>query len=246
MILNNDLILQSNNDIPFPECAISIHQPTISEISLIGEENFQSGIRFLNFSKDLLGEEDKNNLSNQSDFDIFMSIMCSKESATYKNAILMVFTLLFPDYSIKMKQEGIELHKDNDFTTLIDESKYNIFKDIINSMFMIKDEQVRGKYNPADARAAKIAEKFAKKQQKMAKQQGQDLSKVSLYSRYVSILSVGLSKDKNELMEYTVSQLSDEFERYQLKQAFDIYMEAKMAGAKDLDEVDNWMKELHS
>ena len=46
-------------------------------------------------------------------------------------------------------------------------------------------------------------------------------------------------------MNYTVYQLYDEFQRFELKQNFDIYLQAKMAGAKDMEEVDNWMKEIH-
>jgi len=57
---------------------------------------------------------------------------------------------------------------------------------------------------------------------------------------------VGLNKDKNELSNYTVYQLMDEFERFQRYQSFDIYIKAKMAGAQDLEEVDNWMGDLHS
>ena len=50
----------------------------------------------------------------------------------------------------------------------------------------------------------------------------------------------------NELMDYSVYQLKDEFQRFQKKQAYDMYISAKMAGAKDLDEVDHWMDEIHS
>ena len=46
-------------------------------------------------------------------------------------------------------------------------------------------------------------------------------------------------------MHYTVFQLKDEFKRYQMKQSFDMHVQAKMAGAKDLDEVDNWMDDIH-
>ena len=46
-------------------------------------------------------------------------------------------------------------------------------------------------------------------------------------------------------MHYTVFQLKDECKRYQIKQSFDMYVQAKMAGAKDLDEVDNWMEDIH-
>ena len=45
----------------------------------------------------------------------------------------------------------------------------------------------------------------------------------------------------NNLMNYTVYQLFDEMKRFQMKQDFDMYVQAKMAGAQDLEEVKNWM-----
>jgi hypothetical protein len=51
-------------------------------------------------------------------------------------------------------------------------------------------------------------------------------------------------KNLNELMQYTVYQLFDEFQRFQLKVQWDAYVQARMAGAKDLEEVDNWMIDL--
>jgi predicted alpha/beta-fold hydrolase len=53
-------------------------------------------------------------------------------------------------------------------------------------------------------------------------------------------------KDKNELMQYTVYQITDEMERFRMKQEFDMYVQAKMAGAKDMEEVKNWMDNIHS
>ena len=47
----NDLLLLSGTDIPFQQAQISIHQPTIKEISFIGEEAFFIGCALLNFSK---------------------------------------------------------------------------------------------------------------------------------------------------------------------------------------------------
>ena len=35
--------LMSGNDIPIPECQLSVHQPRIKEIGLIGEEQFFLG-----------------------------------------------------------------------------------------------------------------------------------------------------------------------------------------------------------
>ena len=44
--MDNDLIFLSGVDIPFPEAQIVLHQPTIKEISYIGEQAFYTGIEF--------------------------------------------------------------------------------------------------------------------------------------------------------------------------------------------------------
>ena len=49
----------------------------------------------------------------------------------------------------------------------------------------------------------------------------------------------------NDLLQYTVYQLFDIFERYQLKVQNDFYFKAKLAGASDLQEVEDWMKDIH-
>jgi hypothetical protein len=59
-------------------------------------------------------------------------------------------------------------------------------------------------------------------------------------------LAVGERKDMNKLLQYTVYQLFDEFRRFKMKEEYDIYVQAKMAGAKDLDEIENWMSDIHS
>lgn len=242
--MNNELLLLSKNDIPFREAQVNIHQPTIKEISLIGEESFHIGCQFLNFSKDNLSREDRLVLSNKSDFDIFMSILNSLEGQKYKFYLSLLLTLLFPDFQIKILKDRILLAKEN-FATCIDNNNFEAFKDIIVNMFVLNQEKEEGKYNPSDGLAKKIAEKFEKRHKTLAKQKGASLDKIAIFSRYVSILAVGNSKDINDLMEYTVYQLKDEFKRFQLKQSFDIYLKAKMAGAKDLEEVDNWMDDIH-
>ena len=239
--MDNELLLLSSNDIPFLEAQVNIHQPTLSEISLIGEESFFSGCQFLNFSKSILNLEDKTDLEDRSDFEIFMSIMCSSEKLDYKNNAMMVLTLLFPTSQIKLMPNELALMNKNGLSR-INSSNFDVFKDIIVSMFGLNDLDTGGGYNPADSRASKIAEKLQKAKNRKA-QDGPH--KVAILSRYVSILTVGEQKDINDFMHYTVFQLKDEFKRYQMKQSFDMYVQAKMAGAKDLDEVDNWMEDIH-
>ena len=245
--MNNELLLLSKNDIPFTQAQVNIHQPTLKEISFISEESFHVGSQFLNFSINNLSYEDKVNLANKTDFEVFMSIMNSKERAKYKTDALLVLTLLFPEHQIKIDTDRILLVRQDGFSSSINNLNYDTFKTIISAMFCLNEVQNEKEgYNPADAYAAKLAEKFKKRQTLLAKEKGVNLNKISIFSRYVSILAVGENKDINELMNYTVYQLKDEFKRFQKKQEFDFYIQAKMAGAQDLEEVDNWMIDIHS
>ena len=67
--MNNELLLMSGADIPFISAQVNIHQPTIYEISLIGEESFFSGCQFLNFNKNMIDAKDNLDLTQMSDFE---------------------------------------------------------------------------------------------------------------------------------------------------------------------------------
>lgn len=243
------LLLLSGNDIPFPEARVTLHQPTLKEIAYIGETAFFVGCGFLNFSKNLLNEQDKTRLANIDDFDIFMSIIMNKQKDTQSSVenAMLVLTLIFPLYEISVRDNLLVLSKDNeDF--YIDRKTFPIFKQKIISMFNLEINQKEvANYNPSGNMAKRIAEKFKKRHEKLMQLEKQALGDdktISILQRYVSILAVGLQKDLNDLMQYTVYQLLDEFQRYQLKLQWDAYIQAKMAGAKDLEEVDNWMIDL--
>lgn len=240
----DELLLQSGNDIPFLKARISIHPPTLKEIGYIGEDNFHIGSHFLIFSKDKLLDKDKVVSENQSDFDIFMSVMNSKGKIAHKTSAMMVLALLFPTAKIKIEKDKILLQLEN-FSSSINKSNFDDFKSIINDIFCLEVSEEDAEYNPADDLAKKIAEKI-KKGKQARKHQNENVDKISIYSKYISILSVGLQKDKNELLNYTVWQIRDEYKRFILKQNFDIYTKAKLAGAQDLEEVEDWMKDIHS
>ena len=244
----NDLLLLSGNDIPFVEAQISIHQPTIKEIGYIGEEAFFIGCELLNFSKELLNVEDKTSLEDKSNFEIFMSIMRERNSALIQNKISaqMVLTLIFPEYHIKFNNDELLLIKEGEEPHSINAKNFEQFKQILVDMFCLNQRNSEGQnYNPAGGRAAEIAAKLAKGRAKAAAAKG-ETQKISVLSRYVSILAIGQQKDMNSLLKYTVYQLFDEFERFQLKVDYDLYVQGKLAGAKDMKEVEHWMKEIHS
>ena len=247
LITMDSLLLLSGNDIPFPEAQLIVHQPTLKEIAYIGEDSFFSGCEVLNFSKNLLPSKDRVNLENKTDFDIIMSIMIENSLEAKKKQIdvLLVLTLLFPNYSFKIDKETFQIMLiKEDEVKQINNKNFKSFQDIIVNIFCLKNKEEE--YNPKGAISQKIADKLKEREQKLAKIKQQDNEKIAFLSRYISILAVGEQKDLNTLMNYTIYQLFDEWERFCLKMNYDAYVKAKMFGAKNLEEVENWMKDIHA
>lgn len=240
----DELTLSAGDDIPFLSANVTIHCPNMKEIGYIGEEDFRIGLQFLMFDKNNLLDEDKIGLENQSDFQIFMSVMNSFEVAKHKTDALMVLTLLFPEYEIKIDKDKILLQMEN-FSSNINEENFNDFKEILTQLFCLSHSDADDT-NPADALAAKIAEKIKKGKEKRAKAKGDTEDKrINAFSQYMSILEIGMKIPKTELVQYSVYQLEEAFKRFQLKQDFDLYIKAKLAGAQDVEEVENWMANIH-
>lgn len=244
-----ELLLLSGNDIPFPEAQLSIHQPTLKEIAYIGEEKFFLGCELLNFTKKSLMSKDRVNLENQTDFDIIIATITENtiESKKSQMNVFLVFTLLFPNYSFEIDKTNCQIILTNgDEIKVINKKNYSYLQEIIACIFCLRKNKEE-EYNPSGALSQKIADKLKEGQKKRAERNQADASqKISVLSRYVSILAVGEQKDINILMNYTVFQLFDEWERYNLKLKYDMYIRARLAGAKDLKEEENWMKDLYS
>jgi len=198
----DELTLQSGVDIPFEKARITIHQPIIKELGYIGENNFHIGSLFLALDKNNLQSKDKNGLENQSNFNIFMSVMNSREKVQHKACALMVLSLLFPEAKIETKTDKILLQV-GDQSSSIDNSNFDEFQNIIIQIFCLKGDE-EDEYNPADALAKRIADKIKKAKAAAQKKNELDTDKLTIYSKYISILSVGLGKDKNILNNYTI------------------------------------------
>ncbi len=246
--MDNELLLLSGNDIPFVEAQITIHQPTIREIAYIGEEAFFTGCELINFSKNILSEQDKINLEDKTNFDILIAILEERNAVMQKNrsCVLMALALLFPSYAISLKKDSIALKKEGtDEECYLNRDNYEEFQQIIKQMFSFNTVEQDDDFKPDGRLASKIAEKLRKRHEKLA-QIDKKSTKVDIYSRYVSILSTGLKINIEDILNYTPYQLFDQLERYRLKQNYDIFIKAQLAGAKDLKDPEDWMKDVHS
>ena len=242
----NNLSLLTGADIPFPEGRLVIHQPTIKEIGFIGENTFFLGCGFLSFSKDILNDGDKSRLEEIDDFNILMSIMIGKNiDINLKENVesaQQVLLLLFPNNDITFEAEQIKIGEG-----FINKNNFVKFKQILKEMFQLsfKNDGVQKDYKPANNAASAIAEKLKKRHEKLAQVNGTDANNIQIFGRYMSIISTYQGISFLDLTQYTVFQLYDIFSRIQLKMAYDMAIQAKMAGAKDVKNPEDWMKDLY-
>ena len=237
------LALMAGVDIPVPECHIILHQPRIKEISYIGESVFFTAVQCLSLNKTSF-IEDESLLNTTSNFQIFMTVMSSDEAVEKKQNVLQLLTLMFPQYKIILTPRSMLLNG-NDSQSMIDESNFDIFQDVIRKVFCTSSSPMdQTTFNPADKKAEEIAAKLMKARQRVAEQNGAAGS--SVFTQYLSILTVGLnSMSMSDLLNLTMYQLYDLIERYGLYAAWDIDVRSRLAGGTPDSKPDNWMKNIH-
>lgn len=238
------LAMMCGTDIPIPQCQLTVHQPRINEIALIGEQNFFMGAQTLTLNKTMF-VEDKEGLANISNFQIFMMIMSEKEAKDKKLAVQQVFTLIFPNNKVLFTPRSLIFSKPGEENIIIDESNFDYLQDILKMVFCSKNGPMdQQSFNPANDRAKEIAQKLMRGRERIAAERGDTNS--SVFSQYLSILTVGLhSMSMQNLMDLTMFQLYDLIERYSLYINWDIDIRSRLAGGKPDKSPDNWMKNLH-
>lgn len=236
------LALISGIDIPFPQCQLVIHQPTISEIAFIGDTDFFMGVQCLCLYKSMF-VEDKNLLLNVNNFQIFMMIMQDASAKNKKEAVKKVLTLLFPNKQVLFTPQSILLNEDNN-SSIIDATNFEDLQEILRKVFCMDNAAMdQQTFNPKGAKAKEIAQKLMRGRERIAEERNDKNS--SIFSQYLSILTIGLHISLNELIKLTMFQLYDLIERYHLWIGWDLDVRLRLSGGKPEDKVENWMKNIH-
>ena len=240
------LALMTGVDIPIPECQLSVKQPTIKEISMMGERDFQIGAQLLCITKEDFGNEV---LDINSNFELLMLILEQDEAKEKKITLKVFLELLLPKYQIMITPRSI-LCKKNEENLIIDEGNFDSFQKIVRKICGINkktDEngEIHEVYNPANEKARRIAEKIYKGREELAKRRAEANPDDSMFSRYISILAIGLHMSIEDLKNLTVFQITDLFERFSLWTQSDMDIRIRLAGGTLDNQPENWMKPLH-
>ena len=238
------LALMTGIDIPIEECSLIAHQPSLTEIAFIGDNNYFTGAQCLCLYKSMF-VEDKNVLSDINNFQIFMMIMQEEEAKDKKEATKKLLTLLFPDKQILFTPQSLLFRGEDNNSVVVDENNFEQFQDILRLIFCVNqtpmDQQA---FNPAGNKAREIAQKLMRGRERIAPERND--SNTSIFSQYLSVLSIGLHIPLASLTELTVFQLYDLIERFYLWMNWDLDVRSRLAGGKPDEKADNWMKNIHT
>lgn len=240
-----DLQLMLGLDIYISELELLIHQPTLSEL----------GMTMLSFSEinQIMGifafEDPDGKLSN---FQSFMLVTSNLKGDLKKNLNLL-FDLLFPNCKISfihgrsmyIEQSLGEFKK----TILIDEQNFELFQEVIKEIFCISSVDETGPvYNTKGEMANKIKEKLLQGRKKAAERKAQFTngnSEGDFLVKYISVVSVSTGISVNEIKKYTLYQLYDILNRFNLWFNYDLDLRIRLAGGEVKKSAEDWTKNIH-
>ena len=234
-----NLALITGVDIPIPECRLTVHQPSIKEISIMGEREFFRGVQTICISKPM----DRNDLANISNFQIFMKIVMDKAEKDRKQNVLDTLFILFPKYKVTILPRSLLFNIDNE-NIIIDENNFSSLQEVLRQISCLNGSK-GDQFNPGNAAAAEIARKLERGRQRVAAQKQGAGNNASVFSQYLSILSVGLHMSLQDLSNLTVYQFYDLIDRYTLYINWDLDLRQRLAGGTPDSKPDNWMKIIH-
>lgn len=233
------LALMNGSDIPVPECQIALHQPTLEEIGMMGEEDFFIGVQTLCVTTDLI-RMDETLPSTITNFQIFMTVIKEKQMADKKAMVQSVLSIMLPKNKITFTPTSM-LIMGGDENIIIDDNNFDKLQDAVKQIFCLTSKASQN-FNPANEDAKKIAEKLARGRQRIAQEKG---GTGSVLAQYESSLSIGLHIPITEFRKYTLYQLYDQIERFGLYLDWDIDIKSRLAGATPNKPPENWMKDIH-
>ena len=234
------LALMTGVKIPIQELSLVITQPTIKDISALGENEFFTALQYISIDKKQY-IDDINILKNTSNFEIFVALL--EENPEQRMYVIAFLNMIFPDNKIFLTPSSIIINK-NENNVILDKDNFYILQEYLKDIFCLKNaanQQIS--FNPKGKNANEIADKIMKGRKKISEEKGED--KESIFSRYLSVLAVGNNKSIQELINLTVYQLYDLIERYNIFMNWDIDIRSRLAGAKAEKKPEDWMRNIH-
>ena len=180
-----------------------------------------------------------------SNFEIFLKLVEANPLSSTK--VQMLLSLLFPDFNSSIEERFIYLvNPKEQKSILINDSTFEILQEVITAILCLQSSNTKEEFNPQGDRAREIAEKIKRGRERAARLKGEKKQQSNFLSKYISGLGIGTNTlNIHNVLDLTLYQLLNQLERYGLYTQYDISIQAKMAGAKDVEDVD-WLKDIEN
>lgn len=129
------LALMCGTDIPIPECALTAHQPKLSEIAFIGETDYFIGMQCLCIDKSMLGDfsEDQGQINN---FTVFMTMLAQPEMKDKKKAVIDTLDLIFGNQKVAFTPHSLIFTANGQNPCMVDETNFEPFQNTLREIFV--------------------------------------------------------------------------------------------------------------
>lgn len=239
----SELQLITGIDIPVPEIGLTLRQPNIRDISMLGEQQYFTALSiFITTADDL-----KNPPPEISSWDIFAEAISQEiEGIPNTRVLLTNFLQLFlPQANIGPRSLLVQNSKGE--ITQIEKEQFPIIQELVGGVggawLLRGGKGSKDEFKPVSSRAAEIAEKMKKGRAKLAaaKQAGEQKKSNDFIAKYVRAAAVVTANSLKEVTEMTLYQLMQVVEGYLNWEDYDLEIKNRLAGAKGEGKLEHWM-----
>lgn len=230
-------------DIPVEDLKLTLRQPSLSEISMLGEQNYFIALQIFTINKENMGVKNEK----ATNWDIFQEALKSKiPGVNNLRALVSNFLALFFKETINIGPRSLMI-MDKDGVINIEGKSFEEIQRIIGQIggsFLLTTQEE--KFNVKSRRAAEIAEKMKKarkrREQIKAAEQGVNLkeSKKGFLSRFIKIVATKTANSLSQVNDMTLYQLNSLMKSYLAWEAYDLDIRSRLAGAKNDKDLIHW------
>lgn len=255
------LLLETGSKIYIDEIKAYIVQPTIRNISEVmqGEKQFLTCITYICKTIVDIDELKQNNDITEEDIQIFSKIssfeyllgLMSKQPYIFVY-LIQLLKLFFPNYIWELENDNNNVYinmtdqdqknQDENKNFQINKKNYDLIIKYIEKIVNLNFNKQEDDYNPINEKAREIAEKLKeshKKLQEIKNQNGEDY----FYAKVINLLRGTGYFDMQALLDMTIYQLVQTYQRFSLYDGRQIQTIYHAAGAEIKDFID-WTQEI--
>lgn len=227
------LQLATGVDIPVEELGITIHQPRIEEISILGQDKYLIALQLFSFSPQNLPLQDKSINS----WTILNQVIQQKiDGIKDTRQLLINFLQLFFKEKLNFGPRSLMLVGKDAQVKNIEPENIDTLQSIVKSVggYFLIDGQKEEEFKPANKMAAQIAEKMKKARERLAKvkafEAGGNGQAKSFINTMIAAVTTKTANSLEQVNQMTLYQLNMIFKTYLNWESFELEVRTRLAG----------------